>query len=143
MAYVTPTATDFRTRYPEFTAVGNATITAMIAEAEVDVNATWIENDRRPAVMALTAHWLFLEGEPARTTAAASGGGGGTTATQTVRSIRVGDVETTFSDSSSTGGGSTSTSTRIAFTGTNYPATPYGQRYLMLLRRSFPAVAIV
>lgn len=140
MAYSTPTATEFKTRYPEFSAVGDATVNAMIAEAELQVGSTWIEDDRRPAVMALAAHWMVLEGEPTRTTSGGSTGGG--TSTSEAATYTVGDVTTKIESGSGTTT-STTTSTGSVFTGVAYTSTIYGQRYLQLLRRSFPAVVVV
>lgn len=129
MAYVTPTPATFRTRYPEFAPVSDALIQLMIDDAVADVGDTWVEKDRARAQMLLVAHWLTIEGEPERTAT-----GQGAAGTGPIKRDKVGDVETefaTFGSGSQTVGSGT------------YMQTSYGQEFLALMRRNFPAVAAV
>lgn len=62
MAYVVPTATDLKARYPAFAAVADETITARIVEAQRMVDATWTEGDYPLGLMAYAAHSLAVGG---------------------------------------------------------------------------------
>lgn len=128
MAYTPPTATDLKVRFPEFAPVSDALVSLILGEAMDMVGPTWMERDRKPATLYLAAHMLAMEGEPARS-AGATGGG----ATGPVKRRKVGDVETEFAGFGGPVDGSKS----------NYGLTAYGQRYLDLLRRNFPAVVAV
>lgn len=132
MAYTPPTAATLKVRYPEFAAVPDATVTMILDEAIRDVGPSWIEDDRAAAQMALAAHWLATQGGAGGTVTA------GSTSFQTagpVSRVKVGDVETTFGTGGSSGGSSGSAG--------DYRSTSYGQRFLQLRRRSFPAIAVV
>lgn len=130
MAYVQPTASDLKARFPEFTAVSDALVNLILAEASAQVGETWLERDRKPATLYLAAHMLAMEGEPFRTKS-----GQGLGATGPVRRRKVGDTETEFAGfSSSTGAGASAS---------EYGSTAYGLRFLDLLRKNFPAVAVV
>lgn len=135
MAYVTPTAADIKARFPEFENAPDALITAIIAESEPYVGETWLDRDRRPAVMFLVAHKLATEG---RFKATASAGGAGGVTTGPMKRRKVGDVEVEYAGAgSSAGGGSGNDLTSL------YGGTQYGREYLALMRRNFPAIAIV
>ena len=125
MAYVQPTATIFKARHPEFTAVPDALVNLVLAEAINDVGETWYERDRARAQMLLTAHKLTMEGEPGRSNA-----GAGAVVNGTVKRSKVGDVEVEFSD---------------AVTGmqSGFRASIYGQQFESLMRKNFPPVAAV
>lgn len=62
MPYTTPTATQLKARYPKFASVADATVDAVIADALRSVDNTWVEGDYQPAIMALAAHMMVLEG---------------------------------------------------------------------------------
>lgn len=129
MAYVAPTPTAFKARYPEFQPVSDALVQLVLDEAISDVGDTWLEKDRARAQMLLAAHMLTMEGEPGRSTT-----GQGSGATGPVKRRKVGDVETEFAgNGASAGGGSAS----------GYAATIYGQEFLSLMRKNFPPVAAV
>ncbi|MGV4796133.1 DUF4054 domain-containing protein [Rhizobium sp. F40D2] len=129
MAYQTPTPTTFKARYPEFTTVSDTLIQLVLDEAISDVGDTWEEKDRARAQMLLAAHKLTMEGEPGRTATGQSSAGTGF-----VKRRKVGDVETEFA----TPGGSSGSGAA-----SGYGATIYGQEFLALLRKNFPAVAAV
>jgi hypothetical protein len=130
MAYVAPTPTTFKARYPEFTAVSDVLVQLVLDEAIAQVGDTWLERDRARAQMLLAAHMLTMEGEPARTNT-----GSGVGLSGAVKRRKVGDVETEFAG---LGGGGSGGSVA-----TGYAATIYGQQYLTLLRQNFPAIAVV
>ena len=132
MAYQAPTPATFKLRYPEFQAVSDALIQLVLDDAIGDVGDTWVEKDRARAQMLLTAHILTMEGEPGRSEAGAAGAAAGT---GQVKRDKVGDVETEFATPSSSGAGGSTLS--------SYGQTFYGQQYLELLRKNFPAIAVV
>lgn len=130
MAYVPPTASDLKARFPEFTAVPAATVDLILAEAANAVGETWLERDRKPATLYLAAHMLAMEGEPGR-----SSGATGSGVTGPMKSRTVGDVRTEFAGFGASGGG--------ALSDAGYEMTAYGRQFLRLLRLNFPAVAVV
>lgn len=122
--YTIPTAAEFKARFPEFSAVGDDLITLVIAESEPSVGETWLDTDRRPAVMYLTAHKLFLQGQ-----GPASGGAWSIVSGPMTRR-KVGDVEVQYAGTGGAAGiGSGSAS--------EFARTIYGVEYWRLLRRNF------
>lgn len=126
MAYIEPTVSTFKARFPEMDAVPDALVTLVLAEAIPQVGETWLERDRRPAQLYLTAHLLTMEGEPKRSTLGAAGA---TAGTGQVKRFTVGDVTTELAGPGGGGSGSGSAS--------DYGSTSYGRRYLELMRRNF------
>lgn len=127
MAYVPPTASDLKQRFPEFATVSNALVGLILAEASAQVGETWLERDRKPATLCLAAHMLAMEGEPGRTAT-----GQGSAVTGPVRRRKVGDVETEYAGYGASEYGRS-----------GYGASEYGRRFEELMRRNFPAVAVV
>ncbi len=134
MAYQAPTAAHLKSRYPEFDPVADALVTSVLDDAIADVDDRWIENDRRRAQLALAAHMLAVEGEPARSQAIAAG--------QSidprlgpVKRDKVGDTETEYVVTGDASGGSAADNA--------YTSTRYGQQLLVLRARSFPAALAV
>lgn len=133
MAWTPPSVADLKARFPIFANVDETTLQLILNEAIAEVGVEWIEQDRAPAALYLSAHLLAGEG-----LAGATGtGGGGAAITGAVKKRKVGDVEVEFAGVASTGGGSG------GWGASPYDSTIYGQRYLLLLRRNFPAVAVV
>ncbi|QJD54314.1 putative structural protein [Aminobacter phage Erebus] len=130
MAWTAPTIDDFKTRYPEFVGIADPTLQMILDEAIAEVGDTWVEKDRTPAVLSLTAHMLASQG-----LGAPSAGGGGVAVTGAVKRRKVGDVEVEFAGVASEGSGNGALS--------GYRTTMYGRRYLELMRKSFPAVYVV
>lgn len=125
MAYIAPTSADLLARFPEFAGTSGTTIQALLDDAGADVGEAWIETDRARATLALAAHMLALSGA----LGAESGVGPGATTSE----VRAGDTMIKFA-------------VPTAASGTNaasYAQTSYGQRFLELRSRSFPAVAVV
>lgn len=135
MAYVEPEVEDLTARFPEFADVSEGVLEAILAEAVAQVGDTWLERDRRPAQLYLAAHMLAMEGEPQRSAGIAEG------STEwlngPVKRDKVGDVETEFAGFASGAGSG------AAGMASDYSLTRYGQMYLSLMRRNFPAVAVV
>lgn len=130
MSYQEPTAETFKIRFSEFVPVSDILVNLVLAEAIDAVGETWLERDRAKAQMYLAAHILSMEGEPSRTTT-----GQGTATTGPVKSRQVGDVKTEFAGAGGASGGVSG--------GSGYLQTSYGRMYLELLRKNFPAVAVV
>jgi hypothetical protein len=138
MAYVEPTVDDLIARFPEFENVSDIVLDLVLAEAIGQVDSSWVERDRRAAQLYLAAHMLAMEGEPMRSAGAGTGSDGSTDwLNGPIKRDKVGDVETEFAGfglGNGEGGGAS---------GSEYALTRYGQMYLSLLRRNFPAVAVV
>lgn len=130
MTYTPPTVDNVKVRFPEFANVPEPTLQAILDEAIERVGPEWVERDRRPATLYLTAHMLAAQG----LSGGDGSGGGGAAVTGAVKRRKVGDVETEFAGvSTGTGSGS----------GTGYASTLYGKMFLDLMRVNFPAVAVV
>lgn len=126
MAFTAPTAADVKARFPEFTAVADATIDAVLAETGF-IDTSWIENDRRPAIMYYVAHKLVMSGQGSSASAKLQAVGDFTR-------IKSGDLEVSRSSGgSSAGSGGAGT----------YSLTTYGKEYLELRDRSFPSVMMI
>lgn len=133
MPYEIPTIEQFRTKFPTFSGVPDPTIGAALGEASASVDQSWIEADYQPAILYLAAHILTVDG--ALFDALGSGAVGGVIAAGQVAEAKVGDVQVKLAGpaggSSGAGGAS------------GLRSTGYGLRYLDLLRRNQPAVALV
>lgn len=130
MAYVAPTPTSFKARFPEFSALGNDYVALILVEAARSTDATWInQDDRAAAEMYLAAHMMAVEGRLIDATS-----GGGVNITGAVKRRKVGDVETEFAGTSVGGGGD----------GTSpYSTTSYGRQWLSLLKRNVLTTFVV
>lgn len=122
MTYVPPTPADFKTRYPSFVDVPDATVQAVLNEAETRVTDRWREVDRLPAVMLYTAHVLTLEGLGTGTESEVAG-------TDGFKVIRSGSLTLERFDN----GSITSNSSQLR-------STSFGRRFYELLRLNFPAI---
>lgn len=131
MSWTAPTPADFILRFPVFSTVDPDTIQMILDEAIAEVGESWIERDRTPAVLYLTAHLMTSQG-----VGASGPGDGGVAVSGAVKRRKVGDVEVEFAGLS----GSSASGTSVL---DSYRSTTYGQRYLLIMRRNFPAVAVV
>lgn len=133
MAYAIPTAATFKAKFPTFAAVADATIDLAITEAAASLDQEWAEADYAPATMYLAAHIMVLDG----VVVAGSGLGdaAGMINAGMVSDMKVGDVQVKLGSGHAGGSGSSM--------GSGLGSTGYGRRYLELLRRNKPAVAIV
>lgn len=145
MAVDIPTVDRFLKRYPEFTSVNNDLIQEVINEASLFVDETWNDIDQAPAIMALTAHWLTLEGYPQDSIGTTPGGGGGSSETVvdgSIEAIKVGDVSVSFGGNKKSTWWNSGSAKGSASEG-DYLSTPYGAKFLRYRKRNFPAVAVV
>lgn len=132
MAYIQPTPATFKARFPQFIPVNDALVQLVLDEAIGKVGESWLERDRVPAQLYLTAHLLTLEGEPDR----AMGKAGNIALTGPMKSRKVGDVEVTYAGVS--GSGSSATGVDAIYGGTTY-----GQQFLALMRMNFAGPMVV
>lgn len=132
MAHTIPNAAAFKARHPRFSALADATVNLLIAEAARTVTTDWSEDDYADGIMYLAAHLMVMEGL-LNPTGAALGVG------NQVKKTKAGDVEVEFATNS---GAISATNVRDL-----YSRTSYGQRYLELAARNVgvgsPAVLVV
>lgn len=131
MPYTPPTAAEFKAKFPTFAAVASATIDSAVGEASASVDTSWIEADYQPAIMYLAAHIMTIDGVVIGS--AGLGDGAGIINAGLVTDMKVGDVMVKLAGSAGEGGSGAS----------GYRSTPYGRRFLELLRRNQPAIALV
>lgn len=129
MAYTAPTISDFKARWaPKFDTVSDVTIQSALDEAALQIDDTWIDQANFTlGRMLLAAHILTLDGHGtgAEAEVAAAGASG-------FKRMKSGQLELERFSSADAGGD-----------GSVLGSTSYGRRFLELLRRNFPAVAIV
>lgn len=121
-----------KARFPEFAAVGNATIQMIIDECAPSVGTSWETDDRVPALMYLVAHTLAIEGEPNRSLGKIVGD----VRIGVMKRRRVGDTEVEYAGSSGSGAAGSGSTSR-------YETTPYGQRFRQYLRQNFASMVVV
>lgn len=131
MPYTVPTTEQFRTKFPTFAGVADATINAAIQEASASVDLSWIEADYQPAILYLAAHILTVDGSLYGNI----GSIGGVIGAGLVSEAKVGDVQVKLGAAGGGAGGGGYSS--------GYASTPYGLRYRDLLKRNQPAIALV
>lgn len=132
MAYVIPTAADFKARFPEFVPLPDGFVESVIAESAAGVTTRWREADYRPAIMLLTAHTLLAEGAVDR----AAGKTSSMTTSGPITQKRVGEVSVSYAGAGNGSGGS-------SISADDRSTTEYGRRFLRLQRANFagPMVA--
>lgn len=129
MAWSPPTVSDFKTRFPQFATVPDATVQAILDEAIPQVGDTWLERDRTPGVLHLTAHLMASQG------IGVAAPGGGSAVTGAVKRRKVGDVEVEFAGTPGSAG-----ATGLA---AYYMSTTYGAEFYRLMRKNFSGIAVV
>ncbi|MFD0848195.1 DUF4054 domain-containing protein [Sphingosinicella xenopeptidilytica] len=123
MAHTLPTPANLKTRYPEFTAVADATVQYWLTDAERFVDASWREADYAPALMAVAADSMAKGGLlPGEAGLALTG----------VSSFKSGTFSANISDAAQT---------QAAEGG--WSATKYGREFKMLMRRNFGGPRLV
>lgn len=145
MAYIEPTVSDFKVKFPSFANVSDEVVSIFLDEAIQFCGDWWLEKDRRNAQMYYCAHLLAVQGFSGKAieidTAGNISGAGEVSAKGIIRH-KVGDVEVEFEDNtrsiSSVSGvvGGDNGAQDLA-------ATVYGQIFQRLLRLNFPPVAVV
>lgn len=118
MAYIKPTPSDLKSRYPAFATVSDATVQSAIDEASRMVDESWTEGDYATAIMLAACHTLASDG--CGTSAEAKAVATGTGQFETIRSGQL----TLTRGSASTSGSSW------------WAGTSWGRRFLDLLRRN-------
>lgn len=127
-----PTETELKSRYPEFDPVDGTIVNEFISEASRTVDDTWEEADQKPAIMALAAHLMALEGWPKRATN--PNAFNPFTTGREMAGRKVGDVSVQFATSKQSSSGSGLFST--------FNNTVYGQRFATLLKLNAPAIGV-
>jgi len=124
MSYTVPSAAEFKERHPAFASVADATVNAMLGEASRSVSTCWAEGDYQPAIMYLAAHLIAEE----------QSGGGPTAASKqgAIRRVKADTVEIEYAGRMSWG--------QIDAI---YGGTVYGRRFVALMQRNSPGVAVV
>lgn len=119
MPYTIPTADDFVTRFPIFENEDEDRITALLAEAASQIDASWREADYQPAIMYLAAHMLATDNSQSGEEVEFGGPG-------TISSESFAGMSVSYSAGASQSG----------VMNTQYGATEYGRRYYALLRKN-------
>lgn len=115
-----PTASAVKLKFPEFAAVPDATVEFAIEEATLGVDDTWLPSYGTVALMYLAGHHLMVS-----ISRAESGTG------QMIKSESMGGMSITYD-----------ITTTQPDPG-DYTTTPYGSRYLDLLKGNVPAVLLL
>lgn len=136
-----PAISDLRERFPEFASYTDVQIAYAIDDASCWADTSWTNDcgDCTKAILFLAAHFLFMQAQAALTLPEqVSDGEGGFTFLEggQVTSIGFETMRVGFSKSQAFQGGTDKVSG-------DFSASPYGQRYLMLLRANVPAVLVV
>lgn len=113
MPYTLPTANELQARYPAFATTADGTVDTAIAEAARFVDESWFEDDYQPAIMALAAHNMTMEGALGGTV---QNGGA-------ITSEKLGDASTSY-------GNAISDSKTVS----DWSQTVFGRKFLLLLR---------
>lgn len=124
MSYTVPSATAFKARHATFSAVADAAVDAMLAEAARSVSQCWSEGDYTDGIMYLAAHMIAEEQSAGGATAASKAG--------PIRRVKADTVEIEYAGSFL----STLTDAELV-------STVYGRRFLALRRRNSPGVLVV
>ena len=143
MAFVAPAVEDFLDRFPEFSDLDEGQIQIVLDEVVPMVDEEWIDRDRPIAILYLTAHLLYIQSGSdwsmaLRRSFVNSAGqiGAGPALNETVGPLSVSYASPKDMLPRSQAGSGASSSFDLE-------TSPYGLRYLDLLRRSAPAVLVV
>lgn len=144
MAWTEPTLDDLRLHYPQFAGWGDEFCQVWLDYAIGEVAAgCWYERDKTMAALSLAAHLIAMtpEGEDAGQDGGGGSTGGSSTQLGAIKARTVGDVRVEYETGRASNFASASGGTGSVFAGLT--VTPYGRLYLYLMRRNFPAVAVV
>jgi hypothetical protein len=136
MPLPTVTPADLKARYPVFKDQPDTLVQLMLEDATGSVSDTWIVTDQKPALLAYAAHLLALE--TFASNLATDGSGNPVAITGPMESIEVGDVKVKYARQFVSEAGATA-----GASGSSLASTPYGRRYLELLRKSNPGILVV
>lgn len=128
MAYVAPTATEFKARFPQFAALTDQYVQFFLDEATNTIDTSWRESDYKTAILYLAAHLVTEE-------QATTGAGGGTgTGSGIVSSESFGGMSISYD---------TSKSANDAAAGSQWGSTEYGRRFYLMLKANKPAIVSI
>jgi hypothetical protein len=136
----------FLSRYPEFEQADEDRIRAALEDANLFVGDAWIAAHRTAAVLSLAAHYVFLGLQQTLSTsiasrASAAGSGTiGSGAAGPIVSKTVGPISVTYQDPLKAVATSSSAGETLR---QMLSQSAYGQRFLELMARSFPAQVLV
>ncbi len=131
MAFVAPDIDDFLQRYPEFEDVDEDRIEQVLDFSISEVGPSWIEKDRVPAILALTA--ATLDEESTTDTAESMTGG---VASGPITSETVGPLSIRYQTGKQSAEAVTTTTQGSS-------DSAYLALYKMLRKRSFPPIGII
>lgn len=134
MALTPPAPDTLTTRYPAFKGTDTGLISLILQEALGAVDETWIPADQQPALLAYAAHLLAIERMGDQSVTLDDGSILPTAGP--LKSASVGPASFDFSDSA------LSIQAQQNAASNGLASTPYGRRYLELLRRNKPAVLV-
>lgn len=134
MALTPPTPDTLTNRYPAFKGTDAGLISLILQEALGAVDETWIPADQQPALLAYAAHLLAIERMGDQSVTLDDGSILPTAGP--LKSASVGPASFDFSDSA------LSIQAQQNAASNGLASTPYGRRYLELLRRNKPAVVV-
>lgn len=125
MAYVAPSPSDFKTRFPQFATVDDARVQIFLTDAGNAIDITWLEKDYSPAIQYLAAHLMTLDD---------IAGGGDDTGQQAgpISSESFAGMSVSYAKRDQT----------IAEKST-FGSTSYGRRYYELLIKNKPSIMVV
>lgn len=123
MAYDVPTVDDVIARFPELAATNEDVFELVLQEAQRRVDTSWLEGDYTTAIIYLTAHLASLANQTAES--------GGDTSAQFITSESYGRISLSYS------------AVNTAISSTGLQTTVYGQLFVGLVKRNFPAVLVV
>jgi hypothetical protein len=145
---IPPTLAEFRARFPEFSEIPDATVQIAISDATCFADGTWIDSEYckncKVAIALLAAHFLASQLIMASTlpNVAPLPDGGFVIAGGEVTSLRFETMSVGFSPSKASGGGGGG-GTASGGEYCDFCMTPYGSRYLDMLKVNQPAIAVV
>lgn len=140
-----PSIDDLKTRFPEFAMFTDVQIADALDDASCWADTSWTQNcgDCTKAILFLAAHYLYMNAVArAGMPDVVPDGSGGATFIEggNVTSIRFETMGVSFSPPRIAGGNSSRLGQGGAY---DLSTTPYGQRYLDLLKVNVPAVLVV
>jgi hypothetical protein len=144
-----PTMEEMRARFPEFANIPDAQVQIAIDDASCWADASWLSNgcpNCTTAIAFLAAHYLamglFAADALPETLPPSEPGGPVIVAGGQVTSLRFESMGVSFSAPQIGGGGGGAGGTGVGDR-FDWGATPYGQRYIELLKVNKPAVLVV
>jgi hypothetical protein len=124
---------DFLARFPEFEEAGEERIALALTEAVNYVSDEWAVEHLPMAIMLLAAHFIYAE---STLMFSLKGNLSGQATAGPIVSKSIGPLSTTYANT-------LSTLQRSSGQGSDLGDSPYGQRFLTLMRVNFPPVLVI